>query len=205
MDSKRYTGQLKKWNAERGFGFIVASDSGQDVFVHISAFPRDARLPTDGELLTFEVEPDRNGKRSAVRVRRLGDPQPELGRVARAIPRRVDRSSAASHSAGFVQKLIVLLILAALAFYAYGRYTNRVKQIEAPALTAVQSPAPVSLFEGMPPAAARFTCDGRSHCSQMTSCKEAKLFLKNCPSTEMDGDHDGVPCEQQWCTSPFAD
>lgn len=202
MDTKRYTGQLKKWNAERGFGFIVASDGGQDVFVHISAFPRDARLPTDGELLTFEVEPDRSGKRSAVRVRRQGDPQPELGRAA---PRRVGRTSAASHSAGFVQKLIILLILAALAFYAYGRYTNRVKQIEAPAHTAVQSPAPVSLFEGMPPAAARFTCDGRSHCSQMTSCKEAKLFLKNCPSTEMDGDHDGVPCEQQWCTSPFAD
>ena len=93
-----------------------------------------------------------------------------------------------------VQVLIVLLILAALAFYAYGRYTNRVKQIEAPALTAVQSPAPVSLFEGMPPAAARFTCDGRSHCSQMTSCKEAKLFLKNCPSTEPGWASVGVLC-----------
>lgn len=205
MDSKRYTGQLKKWNAERSFGFIVASDSGRDVFVHISAFPRDARLPTDGELLTFEVEPDRNGKRSAVRVRRLGDPQPELGRVARAAPRRVDRFSATSHSAGFVQKLIVLLMLAALAFYAYGRYTNRLTQLEAPALTAVQSPAPVSLFEGMPPAAARFTCDGRSHCSQMTSCKEAKLFLKNCPGMSMDGNGDGVPCEQQWCTGLLGD
>ena len=25
----RYQGKLKKWNAERGFGFIVADDGGQ--------------------------------------------------------------------------------------------------------------------------------------------------------------------------------
>nr|WP_312989717.1 excalibur calcium-binding domain-containing protein [Comamonas koreensis] len=35
--------------------------------------------------------------------------------------------------------------------------------------------------------------------SQITSCKEAKLFLKNCPDTKMDGDNDGVPCERQLC------
>lgn len=68
MSQPRYSGKLKKWNAERGFGFIVADDGGQDIFVHISAFARDGRQPTDGELLTFEVEPDRNGKRSAVRI-----------------------------------------------------------------------------------------------------------------------------------------
>ena len=42
-------------------------------------------------------------------------------------------------------------------------------------------------------------CDGRTYCSQMTSCKEATFFLNNCPDTKMDGDNDGVPCEQQWC------
>lgn len=42
-------------------------------------------------------------------------------------------------------------------------------------------------------------CDGRTHCSQMTSCAEAKYFLHNCPSVEMDGDGDGIPCERQWC------
>jgi Excalibur calcium-binding domain len=42
-------------------------------------------------------------------------------------------------------------------------------------------------------------CDGRTFCSQMTSCEEAKYFLNHCPNTKMDGDHDGVPCEQQWC------
>ncbi len=44
-----------------------------------------------------------------------------------------------------------------------------------------------------------FTCDGRQHCSQMTSCAEATYFSNNCPNTKMDGNHDGIPCEQQWC------
>ena len=46
----------------------------------------------------------------------------------------------------------------------------------------------------------RFNCDGRTFCSQMTSCEEAKFFLNNCPNTKMDGNNDGVPCEEQWCS-----
>jgi len=45
----------------------------------------------------------------------------------------------------------------------------------------------------------QFRCDGRTHCSQMTSCEEATFFLKNCSGIKMDGDGDGVPCEKQWC------
>ncbi|WP_275938343.1 excalibur calcium-binding domain-containing protein [Sphaerotilus mobilis] len=49
------------------------------------------------------------------------------------------------------------------------------------------------------PTVAGFRCDGRRHCSQMSSCEEAKRFLANCPGVEMDGDGDGIPCEQQHC------
>lgn len=49
------------------------------------------------------------------------------------------------------------------------------------------------------PAVAQFTCDGRTHCSQMRSCEEATYFIQHCPNTKMDGNHDGVPCEKQWC------
>ena len=41
----------------------------------------------------------------------------------------------------------------------------------------------------------KFKCDGRQHCSQMRSFKEAKYFIKHCPNTKMDGDNDGIPCE----------
>ncbi len=46
----------------------------------------------------------------------------------------------------------------------------------------------------------QFRCEsGKTHCSQMRSCAEAKYYLKNCPGTKMDGDHDGIPCERQHC------
>ena len=45
----------------------------------------------------------------------------------------------------------------------------------------------------------KFSCDGRVYCSQMTSCEEAKFFLAHCSGTKMDGDGDGIPCEQQFC------
>ncbi|MBN1760994.1 MAG: excalibur calcium-binding domain-containing protein [Chitinispirillaceae bacterium] len=44
-----------------------------------------------------------------------------------------------------------------------------------------------------------YECDGRVYCSEMTSCEEARWFLKHCPDVKMDGDGDGVPCEDQWC------
>ena len=48
-------------------------------------------------------------------------------------------------------------------------------------------------------AASASKCDGRTSCPQMRSCSEAKYFIANCPNTKMDGDRDGIPCEEQWC------
>lgn len=47
--------------------------------------------------------------------------------------------------------------------------------------------------------AVAYRCDGRTRCNQMTSCEEATYFLRHCPGVTMDGDADGVPCEEQWC------
>lgn len=49
------------------------------------------------------------------------------------------------------------------------------------------------------PKSQSLSCDGRTHCAQMRSCTEAKYYLANCPGVQMDGDGDGIPCEQQWC------
>jgi hypothetical protein len=46
---------------------------------------------------------------------------------------------------------------------------------------------------------AGFRCAGKIHCSQMISCEEAKFYLHNCPGVKIDGNHDGIPCEKQWC------
>ena len=51
------------------------------------------------------------------------------------------------------------------------------------------------------PSQSQFRCEGKTRCSQMTSCEEAKFYIQNCPGTQMDGDGDGVPCESQWCSN----
>ena len=67
-------------------------------------------------------------------------------------------------------------------------------------LTGVKISAPVNSSFSTPKARnQQFRCDGRTHCSQMTSCAEATYFLTNCPNTKMDGNNDGIPCERQWC------
>jgi endonuclease YncB( thermonuclease family) len=78
-----------------------------------------------------------------------------------------------------------------------------------PALPALTSATPAPAAAPVPDAAARTAvdakgastrrCDGRTYCSQMTSCEEATWFLKNCPGMKMDGNNDGRPCEQQLC------
>lgn len=47
--------------------------------------------------------------------------------------------------------------------------------------------------------AQNYRCDGRTYCSQMSSCEEAKYFISHCPNVKMDGNNDGIPCEKQWC------
>ncbi|MBI1887121.1 MAG: thermonuclease family protein [Nitrosomonadales bacterium] len=38
-------------------------------------------------------------------------------------------------------------------------------------------------------------CGDKTHCSEMTSCEEARHYLAKCGVETMDGDGDGVPCE----------
>lgn len=91
----------------------------------------------------------------------------------------------------------MIVVVAVLAWAGYSHYTQRTpaaRPVTAPAAVQRAYAEPARTVE--PPA---FTCDGRTRCQQMSSCAEATFFLQNCPNTEMDGDRDGVPCEQQWC------
>jgi CspA family cold shock protein len=57
------TGTVKFFNGERGYGFIKPDDGGRDVFVHITAVERAGLKDlTEGQRITFEVEPDKKGK-----------------------------------------------------------------------------------------------------------------------------------------------
>ncbi len=177
----RTHGTLIKWNDERGFGFIL--QGSQEIFVHVSAFPRDGIRPVLNELVSFETELGPNGKLRATKVMRPDRPK----RKDAVIPSRARHQTRRTGGAGLVLVLVVLL-----GVFAYSRFQQSATQL--PRLAPEQRISPLKA-----PVANPFRCDGRTMCSQMTSCAEARFFLANCPNTKMDGNHDGDPCEQQWC------
>jgi cold shock CspA family protein len=176
----RIDGTLTKWNDDRGFGFITPTQGGPEVFAHISTFPRGSQRPRLGERVTFEIGIGKDGKQQAKNIVCPTRPAEK--------PYRLSEPAKRPHKPGLLGRLIPLGFLVALGTYGYNEYTLR--------------PTPQTAYEAPSREAtvpSPFHCDGRTHCSQMTSCAEAEFFLSNCPNVEMDGNHDGEPCERQWC------
>jgi len=92
-----------------------------------------------------------------------------------------------------LKKIILILIVVAVGWYGNYRYYRHQPQAETFSAADHSESQPAQSNAGS------FKCDGRTHCSHMTSCAEATFFIKNCPGTKMDGNNDGVPCESQWC------
>jgi cold shock CspA family protein len=217
----RRKGILKTWHEDRGFGFISPTDGGDELFVHISEFPQDGARPTVGEWLSFEVGPGRDGKQQAIHIQR------------RTVRERVEyRPSRAAITILVVLLVVTVGAFAYYTYHLVEPQTRRQEPAPAAPITTPEPEAsatvaaskkrasresapptvsttpqdfvpPETITTPAPPASVQFRCDGRTRCSQMTSCDEAKFFLRNCPGTQMDGDSDGIPCEQQWCGNQF--
>ena len=145
----------------------------------------------------------------SVRPRRLSDALVRL--LNFTVRTRPERHHSVKKPSGF---LLTVVIFAA-AWSIYSRYGTHAPP-HSPNLSApqpehapphppgVSAPRPEPLESQSDPSDSErspFRCDGRTYCSQMTSCAEAKYFLAHCPNVKMDGDHDGIPCERQWCRS----
>ncbi|POZ52453.1 DUF1294 domain-containing protein [Methylovulum psychrotolerans] len=69
----RYTGQLDTWQDDRGFGFIRPDLGGGRLFVHATAFQNRLRRPAVGDIVSYEIVDDGNGKRQALVVVYAGE------------------------------------------------------------------------------------------------------------------------------------
>ena len=203
----RIDGTLTKWNDDRGFGFITPTQGGAEIFAHVSAFPRDGQRPRLGEHLTFEIGTGKEGKKQAKNILCPARPTEKPYRLSEPArrsekPYRLSEPTRRSDKPGLFGRLIPIGFVIALGFYGYDQYTRRVpsqtdSEVQTPQKeTAAQSSnAGAAVESGEPVTSTSVQCDGRQHCSQMHSRAEAEYFLRNCPGTKMDGDHDGIPCE----------
>ena len=146
---------------------------------------------------------------------------------AHAAARQRTARAAQGRRSGLLSSVLSLAAIAAIAWYGYERYSATVDagafdassfdsartdsgrsssgrsysesfDADRPDRFSAQPASPVVPRASAAPAPRPgFVCDGRRHCSQMNSCEEARFFLRHCPGTEMDGDHDGLPCERE--------
>jgi len=174
----RTHGTLTKWSDDRGFGFVALPQSHEEIFVHISAFPRDGVRPRIGETISFEIRWAPDGRKRAEGI--------ERPRSRKTSAKRQESKSVQGRS--LFGSLLTAASVLVLGFVGYNSYVSR---------QGTNAAAPLSTADEA--SSQSFRCDGRTHCSQMTSCAEARYFLKRCPGTQMDGNGDGEPCEQQWC------
>jgi CspA family cold shock protein len=104
-------GVVKFFNPQKGFGFIVRDDGGEDVFVHISAVEQAGLTDlADGQPLEFTLV-DRGGRISATNLRIEGEPM-AVERAERAPQRQLTGEKAsgtvkffnAMKGFGFIQR-----------------------------------------------------------------------------------------------------
>ncbi len=191
------SGKIKKYDQDRGFGFIQ-NDQGQDIFFHIKDFPQGV-LPQVGERLTYAIVQDkRSNKPKAVNITRLDYPEvvetKTIHQPERIISRPRQRAPQGEPSTSLFTWLLSVIVVISGGIFAYNfvqkslhrhDLANQSVNKETLAIANIQADSNPQGFK----------CDGRVHCSDMTSRQEADWFVANCLGTKMDGNGDGEACE----------
>ena len=116
----RQQGQIKKWQEDKGFGFIE-TEAREQIFFHVSEF-KAQRRPNIGEEVVFSVEYDNQGRMQAKQVQELGFVKQQMAQKNKQIRQRNHkRSIQADFEAGQKKRLfvcvgfyLVLILLAAM-------------------------------------------------------------------------------------------
>merc|ERR1712023_454784 len=67
------TGVMKRWNSEKGFGFISPDDGDSDIFCHANDLLDGDGSVREGDKCKYRIEfDDRKGKDHAVNCERIG-------------------------------------------------------------------------------------------------------------------------------------
>ena len=189
----RYQGKIVEWHDARGFGFALPNGGGVRAFVHVSALRGGQRRPCVGDGVVYEVQTDAQGRLNAINVALVAashTARPSASRYAR-------RGSRHGAGRGGLWKG-ALLVAIVVALMTQSRVRDRVSGLLEPGLPERDVPAPSAPLQLEAPQH-QFSCQGKTRCPQMRSCDEAMFYVQHCPGAQIDGDGDGIPCEDQLC------
>jgi cold shock CspA family protein len=77
MKQKRLTGTIKYWNGRKGFGFLETEGEEKQVFIHIKAFAIRKTKPAIGQVVTYTLSEDEQGRTRANDVLYDGEEAPK--------------------------------------------------------------------------------------------------------------------------------
>lgn len=180
-------GKLKHWNEEKGFGFIATDNALQGLFIHISALRKMSRRPIIGDMITFQIHIDNNGKKRAINAEIQG-----VSVVALKQNKNKYHKKTKNNNNGVLDIIIfvVMIVIGLSVFSGYFESSSAINNV---------IKAPIKSLSTRATSSESYHCEGKIYCSEMSSCEEATFYLRHCPNTKIDGDRDGVPCERQWC------
>ena len=69
----RAKGKIRSWNDQKGYGFITPFQSEKRLFIHISEFENRDYRPKVGEVVTYTVSSDKQGRPCATKATVAGD------------------------------------------------------------------------------------------------------------------------------------
>jgi len=198
-------GKLQRWDDEKGFGFIQPETGGKLVFMHISALRNSSRRPKVGDIIFYQLFTKRDGKQRAIHARIEGVAERNSNKLTwkKVFLKLFKTMIYIGIAVIFVKTLLHDMEHRRQKEISIDdmRFQNdtQLHNIEHRRQKEISTDGMRFQNDTQSKSNRTYTCDGRTSCSQMNSCEEATFFLRNCPNTQMDGDHDGIPCEQQWC------
>jgi len=73
----RTKGTISFWNDKKEYGFINPLDGGKRVFIHIRSFANRSRHPKSGQIVSYALSTDKQGRPCAIKATLAGDRLPQ--------------------------------------------------------------------------------------------------------------------------------